>query len=531
MRLAALVVALLVGLLLGGVGEARAHAQLQAAEPMREAVLASPPDVVRLVFNEPVSPLSVRWISPDGASRDAALRGEGTVLVIEPPGDLGSGTHLVAWRVVSADGHPVGGTHLFSIGAPSAVQASDARVNGGAAAAALGRFALTLSLALGVGGAGHVVLVARGRAPAAALRVARVAALATLPAALVATLLHGVDLMGEGPRALLSGAGLAAAWEAGAASSFGTSVVAAVVAALLAAAALSPSGFAPPLAVAALVLAGASYALFGHAATAPPRVLAVPAVALHAVLGLLWVGALPMLLASVVAKRAEAAVALARFSALAPMPVLVLVATGAVLTVVQVAPAPEEIGASGYAPVLAAKVALVAVMLAIALANRVRLAPALAHGRFGASGSLRVSLRAEIVLGVAVLALVSSLRATPPPRAMAQASDAVARTEMHLHGRLAMAQVAVIPGRAGANRFELALAGADFAPLSPIEVTLTLARPDLGIERVEAQAVREGGVFVVEALPLPVAGPWDLRVEVLVTDFDREVLGGTLVLE
>ncbi|WP_372425739.1 copper resistance CopC/CopD family protein [Salinarimonas chemoclinalis] len=527
----ALLLALLVGLVSGLVGEARAHARLQAAEPARDAVLEAAPEAVRLVFNEPVAPLSVRWITPDGASREAASRVEGAVLVIEPPGDLAAGTHLVAWRVVSADGHPVGGTHVFSIGAPSAAQAPEATAGATAGAAALGRFLLTLALALGVGGAGYAVLVERGRVPRAALRVARAAALATLPAALVATLLHGADLVAAAPPALVSGRDLAAAWEAGVTSAFGRSALAAIAAGLLAALALGASRLAAYPAVGALALAGASYALFGHAATAPPRALAAAAVALHALLGLLWVGALPVLLAILVDRRAEAAAALARFSTVALVPALVLVATGAMLTVLQVAPAPEALGAGAYVPLLAAKVALVAGMLALAFVNRTRLAPALAHGRPRAHGRLRASLRAEVVLGVAALALVSSLRATPPPRAMAQAPVADARIELHLHGRLAMAQVSVIPGRAGANRFELALADADFAPLVPLEVTVALARPDIGIERVEARAVRAGEAFVVEALALPVAGSWDLRVEVLVTDFDREVLGGTLVLE
>ncbi|MCY1552454.1 CopC domain protein [compost metagenome] len=40
-------------------------------------------------------------------------------LVVETPKGLGVGTYVLSWRVVSEDGHPVGGSVVFSIGAPS----------------------------------------------------------------------------------------------------------------------------------------------------------------------------------------------------------------------------------------------------------------------------------------------------------------------------------------------------------------------------------------------------------------------------
>ena len=36
------------------------------------------------------------------------------------PDDLGGGTYVVAWRVISADSHPVRGAFAFSIGEPVA---------------------------------------------------------------------------------------------------------------------------------------------------------------------------------------------------------------------------------------------------------------------------------------------------------------------------------------------------------------------------------------------------------------------------
>ena len=59
--------------LLGPVSAARAHATLVKAEPADGAVIAQAPSVLRLTFNEPVSPLAIHLIGPDG---DAVALGE-----------------------------------------------------------------------------------------------------------------------------------------------------------------------------------------------------------------------------------------------------------------------------------------------------------------------------------------------------------------------------------------------------------------------------------------------------------------------
>ena len=80
----------------------------------------------RSTFSEPVRPLAARWFlrrRRAGRGRAAAEgergRGAGSRRA------SARGTLLLSWRVVSADGHPVGGSHVFSIGAPTA--AADAR--------------------------------------------------------------------------------------------------------------------------------------------------------------------------------------------------------------------------------------------------------------------------------------------------------------------------------------------------------------------------------------------------------------------
>ncbi|TIN32066.1 MAG: copper resistance protein CopC, partial [Mesorhizobium sp.] len=102
-------------------GQAFAHAALVTTEPTDGAVLAQSP---ALTFSEPVSPLVLTLVRPDGTPVPlTSFRINGQTLDIDNPQRLGSGTHVLSWRVISADGHPVGGSVLFSIGAPGAAPA------------------------------------------------------------------------------------------------------------------------------------------------------------------------------------------------------------------------------------------------------------------------------------------------------------------------------------------------------------------------------------------------------------------------
>jgi CopC domain len=58
----------------------------------------------------------------------------GLARAVDLPGGLSRGTHLVSWRVVSADGHPVGGALTFSVGEPSVTCAAAGAANAPASA-------------------------------------------------------------------------------------------------------------------------------------------------------------------------------------------------------------------------------------------------------------------------------------------------------------------------------------------------------------------------------------------------------------
>ena len=55
-----------------------------------------------------------------------------------------------------------------------------------------------------------------------------------------------------------------------------------------------------------------------------------------------------------------------------------------------------------------------------------------------------------------------------------------------------------------------------------MEVTLRLARPDLGIEEITRLMQHVGpGRYRLEGPELAVAGPWRLRIDLLVSDFEK----------
>lgn len=107
-----------------------AHASLVASKPDSGTVLAQAPKTASLNFNESVSPLLVKLIRPDGSSEelgDVLTQDHGLELAL-PPMDA-EGTYGLSWRVISADGHPVGGTLTFSVGSPSTNLVEDASSN------------------------------------------------------------------------------------------------------------------------------------------------------------------------------------------------------------------------------------------------------------------------------------------------------------------------------------------------------------------------------------------------------------------
>src|SRR5215208_4873177 len=96
---------------------ARAHASLLETEPAEGQVLASAPSMVHLRFNEPVRPLVFRLFDAAGRTHEnLPASSSGTILMVTLPAGLGTGSHVLSYRVTSIDGHPIGGSLTFSVG-------------------------------------------------------------------------------------------------------------------------------------------------------------------------------------------------------------------------------------------------------------------------------------------------------------------------------------------------------------------------------------------------------------------------------
>jgi copper transport protein len=137
-----------------------------------------------------------------------------------------------------------------------------------------------------------------------------------------------------------------------------------------------------------------------------------------------------------------------------------------------------------------------------------------------------MSVSAEIALIAAILSLVALWRFTPPPRALpSEAPQAVEPAVASIHGVNAMAEVTLTPEGSGRMKGIIAVMKHDHTPLEAKEVSLFLALPVQGVEPIERKGVKaSAGRWQVDSLPVPVHGCWDVRIEVLVSDFEKTTL-------
>ncbi|MER8438722.1 CopD family protein [Mesorhizobium sp. M1312] len=502
-------------------GSAFAHATLIAAEPADGAIVAAAPRTVTLRFSEPARPLVARLIHPGGHTEILKEIGEkGSVIVLTLPSGLENGTHVLSWRVASSDGHPIGGGLVFSVGAPSAVapatiEQSDLSVRIGLWSA---RFLLLASLIVGVGGVAFNALIGRSN-PAPGARIVTSALFAGLIAAPLLVGFQGLDALG----APFSDLATAAVWQAGLwATSYGRSTLLAATAICIAYAA-GQAGYRSrlglSLAAAATLLVGVAVASAGHASTAPPRYLTVPAVFLHAITVVLWIGALIPLGAVLVRGGAALPIILQRFSRIVPAIVAVLAASGLLLAIVQVQTVPA-LWDTDYGRVLLAKLALVVALLLLAALNRFYLtAPAVA-GDASATRRLRRSVGAEIVLATAVIAVLGLWRFTPPPRAIAANPALFEVQEVRARKESVSAALLIYPPIVGPVRVEVGNLLLNGKPFEPISVSVDLDKPSYGIGPFTREARRAGdGIYHADGFVLPLDGFWIVRVTVLVSDF------------
>ncbi len=502
-------------------GSAFAHATLIAAEPADGAIVASAPQTVTLRFSEPARPLVARLTRPGGHTEILKEIGEkGPHIVLTLPAGLENGTYVLSWRVASSDGHPIGGGLVFSVGAPSAVAPATVEQSGLAVRVGLwsARFLLFIGLIVGVGGTAFFALFGRSD-PAPGAGIVTGALFSGLAAAPLLIGFQGLDALG----APFSDVATASVWQAGLwATSYGRSTLLAATALFLAYAAGQlgrRSRFGMLLAAVAPLLAGVAVAVTGHASTAPPRYLTVPAIFLHTVTVVLWIGALVPLAAVLVRDGAARPIVLRRFSRAIPAIVAVLALSGLLLAIVQVQSIPA-LWNTDYGRVLLAKLALVFALFLFAALNRFYLTAPTVAGDVGATRRLARSVGAEIVLATAIIAVLGLWRFTPPPRAVAADPASLEAQEVRVQKDGVSAALSIHPPIAGPVRVEVRDLILDGKLLEPVRVSVDLDKPSYGLGPFTREARRVGeGRYLADGFVVPLDGFWIVRVTVVVSDF------------
>ncbi|KFF98247.1 hypothetical protein IQ62_25935 [Streptomyces scabiei] len=387
-------------LLLGGAGTASAHAVLTNADPADAAVVKTAPKQVTLTFTEAVSLSdgSVRVLSPENQRVNQPadhVGGKANTIRAKLRGELATGTYTVAWRVVSADSHPISGAFTFSVGKPSATSAvapSDV-ADGTAVSRIYGilRYVAYTGLALLVGVAVFVLVCWPVGAALRRVRRLLVFGWAALLGTTLALLLRGPYETGSGLTAVFDPSMVSSTLTGRTGLALGARLLLLAVAGVLLRLAATRFGRAPddgreerggvvprlgiPGRALGLLLAvglAATWAAAEHASAGLQVPLAIPVAALHLLAMAVWLGGL-LALAVVLFRAPPDAVipapAVARFSRLAFTAVAVLVVTGVYQSWRQVG-SWEAVSSTQYGRILALKVGTVLLVLVAAAFSR-----------------------------------------------------------------------------------------------------------------------------------------------------------------
>lgn len=495
-------------------GAASAHASLVSTSPARDSVVAEAPATLVLTFNEPVSPLVLTLVTPKGTALPLAdyTMDSSAVMIAAPPG-LGEGSFVLSYRVVSEDGHPVAGSIIFAIGAPSATATEVLDQIDWPVRLAIwaGKVGLYSGLLLGVGGVFFFAWTA-GQ-PHTGARLQPLLGLG-LVAASFSIGLQGLDALGlhwDGLWQLKT-------WSTGFSTSFGPSAAIAIASMLLAW--VAPYTLGRAISLVAFAGIGLALAATGHASAAEPQWLTRPAVFVHAVSVAYWIGALLPLWVMLRSRMPEAITALRRFSRIIPFALLALIASGITLAIIQIG-GPEAIFTTAYGLVFALKMALVITLILLAAINRWWLTQRVEQGESQATRHLLRMLAVEMLLALAILGTVATWRFTPPPRALVPTvAMAPAPLALMVHSDQAMIDIELSSARAGPLSADIVLMGADMGPLDAQALTVELSNPAAGIEPLTFPAEKQpDGHWRIADMMVPMPGQWQLDFGIRISDF------------
>jgi len=418
-RLAFVVVALLT--VLAPAQIASAHAILLTSEPAPSAVLDQSPTEIALFFNEFIDTVfgKIRILDSTGnvvqvvkPIRDAANH----TIVRAPISTLEEGTYVVVWRVASADSHPVQGSFAFQIGNTSSDVSAISKYqelerHGLASLFNVIRWVTYLGVVLLIGGIGLLQAVRTDRlSPRSTLALMGgwvFAALGTLE-----------GLIAYGPH--ISGLKIYEAVDLSLlletlTTQYGKMqlarlVLLGIIGALIAVIQFRGTWWWKFGAWASLVGVTLTLSMAGHPVATNPVALSVGLDMLHMLAVSLWVGPLLIIVYDrnmwLATDESTSAPSLRWFSRTAGFAVPVIVVTGVIQAWLML-DGFGQILESRYGRTLIVKVCLVVVLIALGAVSRVAM-------QRKQSGSLRQSMGIEVLFGLIILALTSTLVAMPP---------------------------------------------------------------------------------------------------------------------
>jgi copper transport protein len=507
---------------------ASAHAVLEASTPGDGAQLDAAPESVRLEFNESVSAdlggLRVYESSGDRVDR-GAVRVDGGVVEVDLREGLGDGAYVATYRVVSADGHPVQGGLVFSVGDVEADPALLSQFFDEGAdrpwqvAGAFLRWLAYGGTLLAAGGAVFLAMVHDGGPDRARLqRLTRIAAGVGAVGILAALPVQAALATGEGAGALFQSGVLGEVLQEGVGLSIAVSLAGLVLIGL--------AGRRRALALTGAALACAGFAFSGHTRSTDNEVLAVGADVAHVIAAGVWFGGLVLLGLALRARRdaddpSAAAGMVTRFSKVAAVSVAVVTAAGLTLAWSEVR-ALRALTSTTYGWTLVAKVSVAALVGLAAVYNHFRLVPAVESATMPRAWALlRRNVRFEALGLVAVLALTAVLVNVTPARSAAGIGEIFSGT-IDL-GDSGSVNVVVDPAEAGFNQIHLYFYDPDGRPAELAEdVTVNLSLPANDIGPISREPVRAGpNHFQLDGNDLVTGGRWVIEVVARISRFDE----------
>lgn len=124
---------------------AGAHAELESSDPRDGATLASAPAVITFVFGEEIlaegNAVTLTDVGADSRLQVGPVEVAGDTVSVTWPESSPAGEFRAAYRVVSADGHPINGTITFTVEAavvPVGATAGASTTPGASASASAG---------------------------------------------------------------------------------------------------------------------------------------------------------------------------------------------------------------------------------------------------------------------------------------------------------------------------------------------------------------------------------------------------------